>query len=304
MVDHRSPSGAQTSGTFDALVHHRLDPGRVRRFVTPSRKTPIAAGRRAVAALGDRRAAPNRSWLGSLTGKTAKALESVLGEADRFEELERVVHATHLAHGRSFYAQFRAPLELFALTRVLRPRHVVETGVSSGVSSLHFLLGLRANGGGNLHSVDFPTRQKGPTLGPNESPVALPPGLEPGWAVPEEYRDRWDLRIGRSQDLLPDLVEELPSVDLFLHDSHHTPAHLAFELEAIRPKLSPGAVVLADNTVWTGDAFPQFARELGVRVARRGRSDLVGLRMPAERAASRPARATTPSRGRRSRSSR
>ncbi|HYA54275.1 MAG TPA: hypothetical protein VEG42_01570, partial [Thermoplasmata archaeon] len=76
------------------------------------------------------------------------------------------------------------------------------------------------------------------------------------------------------------LVSELPSVGIFLHDSAHTPAHLTFELSTVRPKLRPGAVVLADNTVWTGAAFPRFARKVGASVARRGRSDLVGLRMP------------------------
>lgn len=98
--------------------------------------------------------------------------------------------------------------------------------------------------------------------------------------MPPEVREGWDLRLGESQVLLPALVEEVPSVGIFLHDSWHTPGHLTFELSTVRPKLPPGAAVLADNTVWTGAAFPRFARSVGAPVRRRRRSDLVGLRMP------------------------
>jgi predicted O-methyltransferase YrrM len=80
--------------------------------------------------------------------------------------------------------------------------------------------------------------------------------------------------------LLPRLAQELPSIDLFLHDDLHTPRHLAFELRTVRPHLTPGAVVMADNTVWTGASFPRFAQRAGVRVHRRRRDDLVGLRWP------------------------
>ncbi len=152
--------------------------------------------------------------------------------------------------------------------------------MSSGVSSAHFLAALARNRTGRLHSIDLPTRQRGPTLGRGESPVSLPPGRRTGWAVPERLRGSWDLRIGPSQKHLPALVEELDSIGLFLHDDLHTSAHLTFELETVRPKLAPEAVVLADNTIWTGEAFPRFARSVGAPVVRRGRGDLVGLRLP------------------------
>jgi len=99
------------------------------------------------------------------------------------------------------------------------------------------------------------------------------------------------------------LVDELPSIGLFLHDSLHTPAHLTFELETVRARLVDGAVVLADNTEWTGAAFPSFATEIGAPVVRRRRSDLVGLRF-ARRAVSPKGTRTTSRRPPRSRSSR
>ena len=261
-----------------------------------------AASIRAVTALGDRRARPNVQWLSELTGLPERAVARPLAELGPAVSLESAVRAAHRREGRSFYAQFRAPFELYALTRLLRPQHIIETGVSSGVSSMHFLLGLRRNRAGTLHSIDLPLHQRGAKLGKDEAPVALPPGRSTGWAIPPGVRDGWDLHLGPSQVLLPGLVQKLPRVDLFLHDSYHSPRHLTFELEAVLPKLSPGAIVLADNTEWTGDAFPEFARRVGARVARRGRSDLVGLRMPT---APRPrASGTKRRRAARSRSSR
>lgn len=239
-----------------------------------------SAVERAKRALGDRRATPNLPWIAELTGARRPEIARVLAELERLLPLEEEIRHRHLAAGRPSYAQIRAPFELYALVRLLRPERIVEVGVSSGVSSAHFLAALRRNHRGRLYSIDLPTRQQGPSLRSGESIVALPPGRESGWSVPDGLRDRWELRTGPSERLLPALVRELGSVDLFLHDDLHTPAHLTFELETIRPRLAPGAVVLADNTEWTGDAFPRFARSLGVRMARRGRSDLVALRAP------------------------
>lgn len=239
-----------------------------------------APGLSAARLLGDRRARPNLTWLNRLTDAPSSRLLAILRESAEFAEVDREIRERHLAAGRRNYAQFRAPIELYALVRWLEPEHVVETGVSSGVSSAHLLLALRRNGHGRLHSIDRPTPQRGHCLAPDESPVALPPGLEVGWAVPEELRPGWDLRIGPSEKLLPPLAKECRPIGLFLHDSRHTARHLAFELETVRPSLAPGAVVLADNTVWTGAAFPNFAHRLGARLVRRGHGDLVGLRVP------------------------
>ncbi len=245
--------------------------------LSPAAREAVARARRA---LGDRRATPNVAWIAALTGANRRKISEALEELEDLLPMEEEIRHRHVAAGRPSYAQIRAPFELYALVRLLGPEHLVETGVSSGVSSAHLLAALKRNRHGRLHSIDLPTRQKGPALGPGESIVALPPGRDTGWAVPDTLRPRWDLRIGPAQELLPRLVGELPRVGLFLHDDLHTPEHLAFELRTVRPRLAPRAVVLADNTQWTGEAFPRFCEELGVRLLRRGRGDLVGLSVP------------------------
>jgi hypothetical protein len=260
----------------------------------PSSASVAGATLRARRALGDPRAAPQPAWLRRLTGASKDEIEDVLSEVGELVAFEQEIRAAHLGAGRPFYAQIQAPFELYALVRLGRPDHVVEAGVSSGVSSAHFLLAIAKNRHGRLHSIDWPTFQRGAVLGPGESSISIPPGRSTGWAVPERIRTGWDLRIGKSQELLPPLVRELPSIGLFLHDDLHTPTHLTFELTTVGPKLTEGAVVLADNTVWTGQAFPRFARKLGAPWFFRGRSDLVGLRVPTGAAAGRRRRARHP----------
>ncbi len=247
---------------------------------TPSNSAEVRARvGRARRALGDPRAAVNLRWLRALSGARVPEILGVLGELDELVPMEEEIRRRHLAGGRTSYAHFSAPFEIYALVRLRRPEHVVETGVSSGVSSAHILRALEKNRSGRLYSVDLPTRQRGPVLAPDESPVAIPPGLSSGWAVP--FRSpRWEVRIADSATEVPRLAAELPSVEMFLHDDLHTPERLALELAALRPKFAPGAIVLADNTAWTGTAFPEFARSVRAHVYARGTSDLVGCRLP------------------------
>ncbi|MCI4341743.1 MAG: class I SAM-dependent methyltransferase [Thermoplasmata archaeon] len=231
-------------------------------------------------ALGDPRAEPDLEWVAALTGATKIAVGRTIEELTARTELIERIRTQHREAGRDFYAQIPAPFDLYALTRLTGASELVETGVSSGVSSTFFLLGLERNGGGRLHSIDMPTRT-------GTSPVRLPPGKDTGWVVPSALNGRWDLQLGPSEALLPELVHELRQVDLFLHDSLHTPDHLRFELATVRPRLRPGSLVLADNTNWTGRAFPEFARSLGGKVFARRNSQLQGFRVPPARAARR-----------------
>ena len=133
----------------------------------------------------------------------------------------------------------------YAVVRAMKSKTVVETGVCYGVTSAHLLAALEGNGEGHLYSVDLPP------LGKNNNDYV-------GWLVPEELRNRWTLRRGTSRRLLGPILNEVGSIDLFVHDSLHTYKNMKMEFEMVWPHLSPGGVLIADD-IEGNAAFQEFA---------------------------------------------
>jgi len=130
---------------------------------------------------------------------------------------------------------------LYAATRAFRPRRVVETGVYMGASSAAILQA--------LHSIDLPTSQHRYFLQEGKSiQIGLPsPSLSVGFAVPHTLRRRWDLHLGSSLDVLPDLLQELGPISMFIHDSLHTYEHMTAEFTLGYNALEKGGVLIADD---------------------------------------------------------
>ena len=187
-------------------------------------------------------------WVRRLSGASSQRVRRELGAAARDQVLFRHLAREHAREGRLGYGEIAAPLELYALVRILRPRHVLEVGVSSGVSSAYLLRALFTNGRGTLHSVDRPSR---PAPRRARRPAAeswsLPRGRSPGWAVPATLRARWDLRIGDKAVVLPLLAEELPEVGLFVYDVPHEDRVARGEFRLVDRRMPSGAVAIVDH---------------------------------------------------------
>jgi predicted O-methyltransferase YrrM len=149
---------------------------------------------------------------------------------------------------------FKGPL-LYFLVRFTNPGIVVETGVASGISSTFILLSLRQNGLGRLVSIDLP----------NTDPDAqIPENQKSGWIVPDKLRHAWELRIGDSRTLLPEVLQENGTIDLFLHDSLHTYEHMIWEYRESWPALRPQGFLVSDDVV-SNAAFSDFCAEENAR---------------------------------------
>lgn len=221
------------------------------------------------------RSRPETSWIAEVTGHSAEETELAVSDLGAHAEAVGELAAAIERTGRSYYAQFPAPIDLFALVRLARPRKIVESGVASGVSSAFILMGLKANSAGKLHSIDLPVgRQKDHG---NES-WAIPAGLSSGWAVPSSLRRGWDLRKGKSEDLLAPLLEELGEVDLYCHDSPVDAKHFEFEMNTLRSHLKPGSLVVADNTYRS--VFDETAKSAGAKACYRRKSSLGAFVVP------------------------
>jgi predicted O-methyltransferase YrrM len=162
--------------------------------------------------------------LADLTGDPLQTMAALFREAPDSLEV-----------GRGLGHKSRIPVSgfhgsLYALTRCLRPRHVLETGVLDGVGSLLVLEALARNGDegtvGRLTSIDID-----PYAG---RLVGRRPDLMPYWHPV----------TGDSRDVLPRFLPEWDRVDLFINDSAAGRDLQARELEMVLPWLADGGAVV------------------------------------------------------------
>jgi len=123
---------------------------------------------------------------------------------------------------------------IWCLTRHLRPRNVVETGVLHGVTSRFILEALERNGVGHLWSIDIP-------------PLEHIYKDQTGMAVSSRFQARWSYIRGSSKQRLPGLLSKLGQIDLFIHDSLHSEHNVRFELESAWPALRTGGAIVVDD---------------------------------------------------------
>lgn len=139
-------------------------------------------------------------------------------------------------------------LLVYGVARAVRPDMIVETGVATGVTSAHLLAALEDNGHGVLHSIDLP-------------PTDMLAAGHVGAAIPHDLRHRWIYHWGASRRLLPKLLDDLEGRLMFVHDSDHSYANMAWEIRNAWQAMSSGGVIVCDD-VDMHTAFLDTAREL------------------------------------------
>lgn len=157
-------------------------------------------------------------------------------ESDEFSRLWHTLQTeeTGVPVGRDHDGDPTLAEAVWCLVRHLKPLVTIETGVSRGITSRTILEALESNGAGHLWSIDLP-------------PLEEPWRRLVGSAVPERLRHRWTYVRGTSRRHLERVAADEGPVDLFIHDSLHTPENLRFEVGAVWPHLTPTAPIVIDD---------------------------------------------------------
>jgi predicted O-methyltransferase YrrM len=216
---------------------------------------------------------PDAAWNPVLKEALAEAksdpyADLVLQRREATEQYMAGLRSQYHSQYNAGWVNLDAALFLYWLVRQLKPKTIVQCGVCNGLSSAFMVLALAANGAeGKLYGIDIP-----PVFNPKEPSWTgsgqvyghtIPEGKTSGWMVPEAYRERFEVREGDSKVLLPELVESLPTIDLFYHDSDHTYDHMMFEFRQAKRKIARGGLVVADDISWNA-ALWDFADENSV----------------------------------------
>lgn len=139
---------------------------------------------------------------------------------------------------------------LFGITRALRPKVIIETGVAAGVSSCFFIAALLENETGELYSLDLPT-DAATKLSCADASTYSWPEKGAGWAIPAELRtrlgNRHHLVLEDVRSALPRLLKQLGKVDIFFHDDLHLPEHMFWEYNCAWKSLSSGGVLTSHD---------------------------------------------------------
>ena len=150
---------------------------------------------------------------------------------------------------------------VYCIIRCLKPEKVVETGCFYGRSSYAMLKALHLNNHGHLYSIDVPAYYD-----PNKPPTqfSLPVGKQVGWVVPDYLRDRWELLLGKSKDVLPALLERIGEIDIFFHDLDHSYENMMFEYETAFPMLRQKGILMSDDTS-LNSSFDDFVSKYSLK---------------------------------------
>ena len=213
------------------------------------------------------------SWQGVLTHildevKTIPHSSQVFERKEYIETYVAELSARYGAHYQAGWVNLEDALFLYWLVRHLKPKTIVQTGVCNGLSTAFMMLALVKNGPeGRLNVIDLP-----PIFNPHDPAwtvpgqvygVLIPEGKSSGWIVPDAYQDRLQVQCGDAKQLLPPLVDQLASMDMFYHDSDHTYEHMMFEFNEAKRKLTPGGLIVGDDISWNASVW-DFADKHGV----------------------------------------
>lgn len=157
-----------------------------------------------------------------------------------WQNLQEMRKEKYKKYGRDL-GMYSATLQiLFSLIRKYKPKLLVETGVHFGLSTAVFLYAMKLNQQGKLISIDNWDSE------------------ECGCYVTKDISTRWELKIGKSMDILPNLNWEL--IDFFCHDSAHTYKNMWDEYRWAIGRVKQGGLIISHD-VGSSNAWFEFVKK-------------------------------------------
>jgi hypothetical protein len=226
---------------------------------------------------------PDTAWsaaLGDMLSE-AKSVAHTDLVLRRQEELERYLTELSKRHNAQYLSGehgLEGALFHYWLVRTLKPQTVVQCGVGNGLSSAFMMLALVQNGPeGRMHLVGSPSvyNSKDPEwhIAGMTYGATIPEGRTIGWMVPEVYRKRFNAMRGRPDVLLPELLNNVASIQMFCATGGLADDEIG-QYDLIADHIARGGLIVFDadrstfpKSVMNRNAFPVYNFKNSIRVA-------------------------------------
>ena len=166
-----------------------------------------------------------------VTGDSFLTIQKYIEEINSNSRIQRRIEDSWKSNAGMADAKvgFARRVGWYAVIRSIKPKLVVETGVSHGVGALVICAALERN-----QEEGIPGKYLGTDINP-----------EAGSLILKEFKSFATILVGDSLDSLRTLREP---IDLFINDSDHSAEYEKSEYEAIKKLLTKEALILGDNS--------------------------------------------------------
>jgi cephalosporin hydroxylase len=161
---------------------------------------------------------------------------------------------------------------LYLLTKITKPKVIIETGSNIGFSSTFIALAVKENDNQcKFFTIDPYLDYEWKTMSFYEHNAIRKQKINyskvegrcaPLAIVPGDLRGYISLKSGYSREVLPGLLQENEVVDIFFHDSDHGYRNMIWECASVLPQISLNGYVLVHD-INLNSAFKQMFGEVG-----------------------------------------
>ena len=185
------------------------------------------------------------SMISHITGVNVDKVQSYLTELEEDTDLKTDIQRNLISvgYGQDIVVEFGRRVGWYVLARILKPKVIVETGVSHGVGALVLTSALLRNRSEGFEGLYFGTDID----------------LSAGKLLQGKYKEVGKMLFGDSLETLRHFPHE---IDFFVNDSDHSEKYESSEYEVVSLKLSKNSIILGDNAHST-DALFEFSLKNG-----------------------------------------
>ena len=141
---------------------------------------------------------------------------------------------------------------LYFITKLTKPKCIIETGVAAGFSSQMFLKAIQENGQGILYSSDLAYFR------------LKDPGQYIGFLVESELKKNWKLFTEGDKINIANIKKEVSSIDIFHYDSDKSYNGRVFALKQLGSLFHAGTVIIFDD-IQDNSHFHDYVQEKKIK---------------------------------------